>query len=436
MNFDLKSSEFWDAEATRKEVLRVFDVCHGCRVCETYCPSFVDLFQFTDENFGNVYSLSEEQIHQVIQECYQCKLCYIVCPYVPPHEWDIDFPRTILRAHLGEARRKKLSLADRLVNQMLGDTDRLGSLACKFAGLANRANQHPRLRAYMEKFLGIHKDRLLPTFHSETFAQWYSNRSRPAYSAPAAATDKTERTEGAEKAVFFYTCLVNYNEPEIGKAAVAVFERNGLDFIIPQQQCCGLPFLDTGQVDRALAKIKSNVKTLSQAVRKGYKIVVPNASCSYMLKLDYPRLLPGEETQLVADNTYDLSEFLVKLHEAGRLDLHFSEKIGKIRYHQPCHLKAQNIGFKAQELMKLIPGAEVARMQCCSGHDGSWSVRKENFEASMKVGKPLFKFMKAEDCCLATDCPLSAIQIQQATGQKPVHPIVVLARAYGLSAEK
>ena len=171
-------------------------------------------------------------------------------------------------------------------------------------------------------------------------------------------------------------------------------------------------------------------------MRQGYKVVVPNASCSYMLKLDYPRLLPGEETRRVAENTYDLSEYLVKLHEAGRLDLNFSEKIGKIRYHQPCHLKAQNIGFKAQELMKLIPGAEVARMQCCSGHDGSWSVRKENFEASMKVGKPLFKFMKAEDCCLATDCPLSAIQIQQATGQKPVHPIVVLARAYGLSAEK
>ncbi|MBI4443410.1 MAG: anaerobic glycerol-3-phosphate dehydrogenase subunit C [Acidobacteria bacterium] len=436
MNFDLKSREFWDAEATRKEVLRVFDVCHGCRVCETYCPSFVDLFKFTDENFGNVYSLSEEQIHQVIQECYQCKLCYIVCPYVPPHEWDIDFPRTILRAHLGDVRSKKLTLGDRLVNWMLGDTDRVGSLACKFAGLANWANRHPRLRASMEKFLGIHKDRLLPTFRSETFAQWYSKRPRPASSAPSAGTDKTERTEGTEKAVFFYTCLVNYNEPEIGKAAVAVFDRNGVDYIIPQQQCCGLPFLDTGQVDRALAKIKANVKTLSQAVRKGYKVVVPNASCSYMLKLDYPRLLPGEETQLVAENTYDLSEFLVKLHETGRLDLNFSEKIGKIRYHQPCHLKAQNIGFKAQELMKLIPGAEVARMQCCSGHDGSWSVRKENFEASMKVGKPLFKFMNAKDCCLTTDCPLSAIQIQQATGQKPVHPIEVLARAYGLEAER
>ncbi|MBI4463507.1 MAG: 4Fe-4S dicluster domain-containing protein, partial [Acidobacteria bacterium] len=311
MNFDLQSSEFWNPEATRKEVLRVFEVCHGCRVCETYCPSFVNLFQYTDENFGNVYSLSEPQVNEVIGLCYQCKLCYTVCPYVPPHEWDIDFPRTIMRAHLVKTRNKRPTLADR----MFGDTDRVGTLACKFARLANWANQHPQIRALMEKYLGIHKERLLPTFHSETFARWYSQHPRSVSSPPP---EKTENAEGTEKAALFYTCLVNYNEPEIGKATVAVFEKNGVDFIIPQQQCCGLPFLDTGQVDRALAKIKANVKTLSHAVRKGYKIVVPNASCSYMLKMDYPRFLPGENADLVAQNTNDLSEYLVKLHEAGR----------------------------------------------------------------------------------------------------------------------
>jgi Fe-S oxidoreductase len=155
-----------------------------------------------------------------------------------------------------------------------------------------------------------------------------------------------------------------------------------------------------------------------------------------MIKQDYPRFLPTGDSKLVAENTYDLSEYLVKVHEKGKLDLGFSGKIGKVRYHQPCHLKAQNVGFKAQELMELIPGAEVSRMQCCSGHDGSWSVRKENFEASMKVGKPLFKFLKADDACTATDCPLSAVQVQQGTGKKPVHPIVVMARAYGLDINK
>ncbi|MBI3940667.1 MAG: anaerobic glycerol-3-phosphate dehydrogenase subunit C [Acidobacteria bacterium] len=419
MDFDLKSTEFWDPRATRKEVLRVFDVCHGCRVCDTFCPSFVNLFQWVDDNFGNVDGLNDSQVNQVVDLCYQCKLCYTVCPYVPPHEWDIDFPRTMMRASLVESKKKGTSFADRI----FGDTDLVGSLASLSAPLVNWVNQNPSLRALMEKYLGIHRDRLLPTFHAETFAKWFRRHSQ---GAPG------RKGRGEEKAAFFYSCTVNYNEPEIGKAAVGVFEKNGIDFIVPVQQCCGLPFLDSGLVDAALRKIKANVNTLSQAVRRGYKVVVPSASCSYMLKRDYPRFLQTDEARLVSENTYDLSEYLLAVHEKGRLDLNFPQKAGKIRYHQPCHLKAQNIGFKSQELLKLIPGAEISRMQCCSGHDGSWSVRKENFELSMKVGKPLFRFMKTEDACTVTDCPLSAIQIQQGTGKKPVHPVVVLHQAYGL----
>jgi Fe-S oxidoreductase len=275
----------------------------------------------------------------------------------------------------------------------------------------------------MEKYLGVHRDRLLPTYHSETFAKWIGKH--PLH----------PKSDAEEKVALFYSCTVNYNEPEIGKAAVAVLEKNSIECTVPDQQCCGLPFVDAGLLDEALKKIKSNVASLSQVVRQGHKIVVPTASCSYMLKQDYPRFLPTEESRLVAANTLDLSEYLVKVNEGGKLDLGFSEEIGKIRYHQPCHLKAQDIGFKAQELMQLIPGAEVSRMQCCSGHDGSWSVKKENFEASMQVGRPLFKFLKPEDACTVTDCPLSAIQVQQGTGRKPVHPIVVMARAYGLDVK-
>ena len=417
MNFDVKSPEFWDPKATRSELLRVFDVCHGCRVCDTFCPSFVHLFQFVDDAGGDVNGMSAPQIDQVVNECYQCKLCYVVCPYVPPHEWDIDYPRMIMRAHLVDKKQKRPTIADR----MLGDTDMVGRLASLAAPLANWANKNSTIRALMEKHLGIHKDRLLPTFHSETFPKWFGKHSKP---APPA---------GAEKAALFSTCLVNYNEPAIGKATVAVFEKNNLDYIVPEQQCCGLPFLDSGMMDKALDKIQVNVASLSKAAKQGYKIVVPNASCSYMLKQDYPKLLPTDDSRLMAQNTLDLSEYLVGLNKAGKLSKDFkTDAAQKIRYHQPCHLKAQNIGFKAQELMALIPGSEIKRMQCCSGHDGSWSVKKEYFEESMKVGKQLFKFMQTDDCC-ATDCPLSAVQVQQATGKKPEHPIQVLARAYGLN---
>ena len=419
MSFDPESPEFWDEKATRKELERVFDICYGCTLCHTLCPSFVSLFRMMDESFGDAGSLRDEQMKLVVDQCYQCKLCDPICPYVPPHEWDIDFPRTMMRASLNAARKDGVPWADRL----MGDTDRVGRWAGWAAPLVNRANRNPFLRRLMEKYMGVHRDRLLPTYHGRTFAKWL--RRRPA--VPGG--------RGEEKAALFYTCTVNYNEPEIGKAAVGVLEKNGIECVVPEQQCCGLPFLDVGLLDRAVKKIEANVASLIRVVRQGYKVVAPSASCSYMLKQDYPRLLPTDDARLVAENTLDLSEYLVQVHERGRLDLDFPEAVGKIRYHQPCHLKAQDIGFKAQEMMQLIPDAEVSRMQCCSGHDGSWSIRKENFEASMQVGRPLFKFLRPDDACTVTDCPLSAVQVQQGTGRKPVHPIVVMARAYGLEVE-
>ena len=251
------------------------------------------------------------------------------------------------------------------------------------------------------------------------------------------ATNTTPRKHD-EKVVLFYTCTVNYNDPDIGKAAVAVFEKNGIECVVPKQQCCGLPFVDQSMLDPFMEKVKANVATLSAYVKKGYKIIAPSASCSYMLKHDYPDYLRTDDCKLVAQNTYDLSEYLIMLHEQKKLDLDFTEQVGQVRYHQPCHLMAQNIGFKAQELLKLIPGADVRRLQACSGHDGSWSVKKEYFEESMKVGRPLFNFMKAggENCQCTSDCPLSAIQIKQGTGMNVVHPIQILARAYGLKVGK
>ena len=420
MNFDPNSAGYWDPQATRKEISRVFDICYGCTLCHTLCPSFVSLFQFMDENFGEPDRLTNAQVKQVVDECYQCKLCVPICPYVPPHEWMVDFPRMIMRANLVQAKEGGVPFADRV----FANTDLAGKLSGLAAPLVNWANRNPFLRGLLEKFLGVHKDRLLPTFHSETFEKWF----RKQRAAP--------KGKGEEKVALFYTCTVNYNEPDIGKAAVAVFEKNGIECQVPKQQCCGLPFLDAGLVADAKKKIEANVAELSRAIKQGYKVVVPSASCSYMLKQDYTKLVPTDDCRLVAENTMDLSEYLVSVHKQGKLDLGFSQEIGKVRYHQPCHLKAQNIGFKAQELLSLIPGAEVKRMQCCSGHDGSWSVKKEYFEASMKVGKPLFKFMKAEEACLASDCPLSAIQVQQATGKKPIHPIEVMARAYGLEVGK
>ena len=161
-NFDPKSKEFWDPKETRKEVNRVFDICYGCTLCHTLCPSFVSLFQMMDENFGEPERLTDQQVKRVVDECYQCKLCYPICPYVPPHEWLIDFPRTMMRSDLVHAKQTGISLADRL----FGDTDRVGTISSWFAPLVNWANKNPTIRGWMEKYLGIHRDRLLPTYHA------------------------------------------------------------------------------------------------------------------------------------------------------------------------------------------------------------------------------------------------------------------------------
>jgi Fe-S oxidoreductase len=432
MNFDIRSKEFWDQEDLHKEMVRVFDVCHGCRVCYQLCPSFVKLFEITDDVggiFGTVEDLTPKQLNEVVDLCYQCKICDPICPYIPPHPLDIDFPRTLVRYQLVRKKAEGTTFAE----WIFGHTDLVGTMSSFAAPIVNWANRHPLLRKLMEEMLGVHRDRQLPEFHSQTFTRWHRRHAKPSTASGAAK---------GEKVAFFYTCMVNYNEPEIGKAAVRVFERNGVEYAVPPQQCCGLPLIDAGLLPAALKRMQANVASLSAKVRQGYKIVAPSASCSYMLKHDYPAYVEGEDAKLVSENTYDLAEYFVKLHEAGKLDVNFAPpKAGRqdprFRYHQPCHLMAQKIGFKGEELLKILPNADVARLQCCSGHDGSWSAKKEFFEESMKVGKPLFDFMNEDkNACCVTDCPLSAVQIEQGTGRKAVNPVVALAQAYGIDVSR
>jgi Fe-S oxidoreductase len=392
----------------------------------------VKLFEITDDVggiFGTVEDLTPRQINEVVDLCYQCKICDPICPYIPPHPLDIDFPRTLVRYQLIRKKAEGTTFAERI----FGHTDLVGTLSSFAAPIVNWANRNPLLRKLLEEQLGVHRDRQLPTFHSQTFTRWYRKHARP--STPSGSAK-------GEKVAFFYTCMVNYNEPNIGKAAVRVFERNGVECVVPPQKCCGLPLIDAGLLPAALKRMRANVASLSEKVRQGYKIVAPSASCSYMLKHDYPAYVEGDDAKLVSENTYDLAEYFVKLHEAGKLDVNFGgAKSGngdpRFRYHQPCHLMAQKIGFKGEELLRILPNADVARLQCCSGHDGSWSAKKEFFEESMRVGKPLFDFMNEDkDACCVTDCPLSAVQIEQGTGKKAINPVIALAQAYGMDINK
>jgi len=443
-SLDLTKPEFWDLGSVDKELRRIYDICSGCRRCLPLCPSFKVLFDRLDVDAvdGDVEKLPRGDAKEVVDLCYQCKLCYNHCPYTPPHRWEVDFPRLMLRARAAEARQHGVRFQDRA----LGNTDLVGKLGSLAAPLANWLNELTVHRAFVQAVAGIHRNRNLPKFHRQTFTAWFKSRQRSAgvsaagaakareTAAPASAAGVAKaRVPAPLKIALFATCTVDYNDPATGRAAVRVLERNGVDVSLPPQRCCGMPYLDGGAVDQAKALIKENVRSLATAVREGREIVVPGPTCSYMLKQEYPWLDGSEDAKLVAANTRDLFEYLARLHAEGRLDTRFTKRVGAVTYHVPCHLRAQNIGVKSAEVLRLIPGCSVNVVEKCSAVDGTWGLKTQYFELSLKLAKPLFDAVTAADARVtATDCPLAALQIEQGTGRQAKHPVRVLAEAYGL----
>jgi glycerol-3-phosphate dehydrogenase subunit C len=412
--YDIRSPAYLDEGSVDREMRRVFDLCAGCRRCLPLCPSFPDLFDRIDNNpTQDAEGLSAADMRNVVDLCYQCKLCYNHCPY----RWMIDFPRLMLRSRAARAKKEGVTLQDRI----LGMADAMGRFGSWLAPLSNWANNARLNRVLMESVLGIHRDRNLPAYHRTTFSKWFRRRPKP----PAGA-------EGGSKVAIFATCSVEFNDPGIGQAAVEVLERNGIDVAMPDQRCCGMPFLDGGDLDNALNVARSNVASLHAAVKQGRDIVVPGPTCSFTIKNEYPHMLGTEQAREVASRTYDICEYLMLRHKEGRLDTGFKSPAGRVAYHLPCHLRAQNIGYKSRDLMALIPGTEITMAERCSGVDGTWGFKKQYFDLSMNVALPLLREIdEARPDVTASDCPLACLQIEKGRGDKPLHPIQIVRRAYG-----
>jgi glycerol-3-phosphate dehydrogenase subunit C len=417
--------EYWDSKALDREMRRQYDVCNSCRLCFNLCPGFPKLFEHFDAEHvdADPEKLTANQLFEFVDLCYNCKLCFIKCPYTPPHKFLIDIPKLVMRARANKVEEEGLDLRER----MLSSPDEIGPVASKLAPVANFANKNKINRLLMEKTAGIHRDKILPKFHSQTFEQWFRKNALLA----------TFTARSGLKVAFFHTCIVNFNEPRIGQAAIRVCEKNGIEVKDPKgQRCCGMPYLDSGRTALALEHFRDNVKTLLPFVRRGYDIIVPEPTCGMMLKKEYADYLQGNERDEaieVSKRVFDLAEYLVKLNNEGKLNKEFTSKPGKVAYHQPCHLKYQAIGNKSLELLRLT-GAEVIFIdKGCSGHDGTWAMKKEYFDMAQKVARGLHRGVKESEADLvATDCSLAGLQIEQGTGRKTVHPIEVLARAYGI----
>lgn len=418
LTYDPNEPKYWDRAKLNVEIERVFDICHGCRLCFNLCPSFPDLFKSIDAKGDDVRNLSTAEKDRVIDLCYECKLCEVKCPYTPRdnHEFQLDFPALVLRARAVKGREEGLGLREKV----LGNPDRTGKLGSKLPALANWSCRNALQRRVMEKLLGIHRDKQMPEFAGETFEKWIARTGLPP--APAAP---------AAKVAIFHTCFVNYYNTAPGKALVTVLEKNGCAIVSPPQNCCGMPALDGGDVAFAQKQARANVASLLPLARQGYKIAAINPTCSLTLRREYPTLVGTPEARELAAAVVDPGELLYGLRREGKFNRDFRSTPGKVAYHVPCHLKAQAVGLRGRDLLRQIPGAEVTTVDACTAHDGTWAMKREFFELSMKWGAKAFNGMReAAADFMATDCPLAAIQIEQGTGILPFNPIELLARAY------
>jgi glycerol-3-phosphate dehydrogenase subunit C len=421
--YDPTDPRYYDPKDLRSEVERVFSLCADCRMCVKYCGSFPTMFDAIDDyctegKYAEVDTkkLKTEDVGKIVDLCFQCKLCYIKCPYTPgDHDWAIDFPRLMARGKAQEVRKKGVPVVDKL----LGNPDLVGKLGSATAPLANWANENTLNRTLMHNVVGIHKDKKLPPFAATTFARRFEKER------------KAPRGEAAAKVAFFSTCYVNYNQPEIGSDTLEVMDRNNVDVAFAYEQCCGMPLWHNGDMDGAIASAKQNVAALLRHVEAGRTVIATNPTCSQMIRVEYPRLLGTAEAKRVAAQTTDPMEFLARLASGGKLNKDFKTGAGNISYHMPCHLRAQNIGYKTRDVLALLPETTVRVIEECSGHDGTWAMKTENFEQSMKYGSRAFREMAEGDPKVTcSDCPLAAIQIEQGNGRRPLNPMQILAKSY------
>lgn len=414
-NPSLDHPDFLDREALDRELTRVFEKCHDCRRCLPLCPSFPSLFDSVDRHEQEASHLDAGERRDVVDNCFQCKLCYNHCPYHPPHEWEIDFPKLMTRAKLVQAQEEGIPLPERMGQKQ----DLLGTASCLAAPIANASFGIRAFRWLMEKATGIDRRWRMPRYESRPFS-----RQAP---APARAAKPD-----APRAALFGTCFVEYSEAETARAALQVLAHCGVaaEYVYPG--CCGAPYLHGGDLAQARSQAEKITGALHAHVRAGTPIVVPGPTCSYQIKHEIPQLLQSDAAREVAARTMDLGEYLWSLRAEDRLPREFPRKLGKVAYHLPCHLKAQNLGFRSRQLLRLA-SEEVEMLDLCSGVDGTWGMKKRWYEKSLAVAEKLVRGVEASGAAyVATDCPLSALRIEERTGKRAVHPIVLLRDAYGL----
>ena len=352
-----RSEDFYDEKKLDAEMRRVFEICHGCRRCFNLCDSFPRLFDLIDASPDEVHGVKSEDFAKVTEACTLCDMCFMTkCPYVPPHEFNLDFPHLMLRHRAVEARKGNKEFTPGQLAQM----DRNGRLA-RFASSAINWASHKGnalTRPMMEKTAGIDRDAVLPKFAKKTFlaedkaAPVSPNRAAPAF--------------GKRKAALYATCFVNYNKPHTGLAARAVLAHLGVETKAAYPGCCGMPHLEQAEIAKVADKAAKVSKELLTLVDQGYDIVALTASCGLMLKFEWPLILPeNADVKRLSEAVFDIDEYVVDIGRREGLPAGLNALPEGITVHLPCHGRAQAMGPKAAEMLKLIPDTPIVFIERC-----------------------------------------------------------------------
>jgi glycerol-3-phosphate dehydrogenase subunit C len=421
---------FFDEQGLDAEIERVFDICHGCRRCFSLCNAFPHLFDAIDAGASGELDGVESKVRwEVVDHCYLCDMCYMTkCPYVPPHPWNVDFPHLMLRAKAVRFRREGAPRRDRI----LAATDTVGSIAGipVIAQAVNAVNRTAAGRRMLESALGVHPAAPVPVYHSLSGRRRVGRGANPA-EPPVAAGGTTGRV------ALFTTCYCNRNEPDIAEDLAVVFRHNGIAVrTVRRERCCAMPRLELGDLAAVDAARQVNVPVLAGLVDEGWDIVAPVPSCVLMFKQELPLLFAEDaQVQKVRTAMFDPFEYLMRRHRAGLLRTDFRQALGKVSYHVACHLRVQNLGLKTRDVLSLVPGTQIEPIERCSGHNGTYGVKKEYRDISMKIGRPVVNRVAGAGAdYYSSDCPMAARQIESGLekASRPTHPLTLLRKAYGI----
>jgi glycerol-3-phosphate dehydrogenase subunit C len=424
-----KSDQYWDRAELEQELERVYDICHGCRRCVSLCDSFPTLFDLVDESSTmEVDGVDKADYVKVVDQCYLCDLCYMTkCPYVPPHEWNVDFPHLMLRAKAVKFREEGAKVRDRV----LTSTDtvfRMTSIPLVDVTV-NAFNGNGTFRKLLESAADIHHSAPVPKFHSKTLRKRVKSMIRD--------IEPRRVGETTGKLALYATCYGNYNSPEIGEDFIRVFQHNEIHIdVVPKEKCCGMPKLELGDLETVNKLKEANIPVLAALVDQGYDLTAPIPSCVLMYKQELPLLYPDDEqVKKVQAAFYDPFEYLWLRHKGGALKTEFPQAMGDIAYQVACHQRVQNIGMKTRDVLNLVPGTQVTAQERCSGHDGTYAVKKETRDKSIKIARPVVRKVDAQEPDhFMSDCPMAATQIASLSEKvdRAEHPMTLLRMAYGL----